>query len=469
MVPVRTFRFVVIGSRHDRTNRDRPGWPRAGKSPSDDRGGIPMKSCRLRLFLSILSGIILIPPLLWVGVVLIAPTGWAKRHVVACLEARTHRQVRLERLSVRLFGGIQLVNLEIGSPQGSSDPWLKTTDLRLDIGLPQLLWGNLEPSLLEVEGVKLRVLRRADGTFELADFLGTDRPSPQSSEVNRDSAQLAVQIRNGTIELIDEPTKTKLLLKNIEGEGTREGRQTFIHHLRGTVNGGPFQLVGQLDRSAPVPSAEGRFTADDVILDDGMSELLRYVVPVLAGSPLNLKGRMHADFHLKARGASPDALRQSLAGAGEISINPIDLDGAPVVDELRKVAEISGHGRLASIHSDFVVKDRRITTDHFTLNIGRIPMTLSGWTDLNGQLEYRIKLEELTQRIPDKARRLLGELNLDVDGLTTLTLSGTIDQMVVRLNGTVLDRNLIREAGLRREDREKLKVMGRQFLDKIVR
>jgi len=428
-----------------------------------------MKSSRVRLCVSILVGIILIPPLLWVGVVLVAPTGWAKHHVVAALEARTHRSVRLEGLSVCLLGGIRLANLEIGSPQGSDDPWLKTTDLRLDISLPQLLWGKLEPSLLEVEGVKLRVLRRSDGIFELADLVRTARPSLPSNEVHRATDRLAVQIRNGTIELIDQPTKTRLLLKNVEAEGTREGSQTFIHHLRGTINGGPFRFAGQLDRSGPVSGMEGRFFADDVILDDGMSEILRYVVPVLAGSPLNLKGRMHLDFHLRARGTTLDALSQSLAGEGEISINPIDLDGAPVVDELRKVAEISSHGRIASIRSDFVVKDRRITTDHFTLNLGHVPMTLSGWTDLNGQIDYRINLEALTERIPDKARRLLGELNLDIEGLTTLTLSGTVDQMVVRFNGTPLDRNLIRETGLRREDREKLKVMGRQFLDKIVR
>jgi hypothetical protein len=429
-----------------------------------------MKSCRVRLFVSILGGIILIPPILWVGVVLVAPTGWAKHHVVACLEARTHRSVRLEGLSVRLLGGIRLTSLEIGSSQRSDDPWLKTTDLRLDVSLPQLLWGKLEPSLLEVEGVKLRVLRRLDGSLELADLVRADRPSLPSNQVHRDSDLLAIHFRNGTIELIDEPTKTKLLLKNVEGEAVREGRQIVIHHVRGTMNGGPFRFAGRLDRSGMEPSMEGRFFADDVILDDGMSEILRYVVPVLAGSPLNLKGRMHSDFHLQAHGLTREALSQSLAGEGEISINPIDLNGAPVVDELRKVAELSGRGRIASIRTDFVVKDRRITTDHFTLNIGRVPMTLSGWTNLDGQIDYRIKLEALMQRIPDKARRILGELNVDLKGSTSLTLSGTVDQMVVRVNGTpLLDRNVLRENGLRREDREKLKVMGRQFLDKIVR
>jgi AsmA-like C-terminal region len=294
-------------------------------------------------------------------------------------------------------------------------------------------------------------------------------PSAGSIRAQQASDLVTVQIRNGSIELIDEPTKTKLLLKNVEGEGAWEGSQTLVRYLRGTINGGPFRFIGQWERSGPEPTVEGRFSADDVVLDDGMSEILRYVIPILSGSPLNLKGRMHADFHLHARASTREALRQSLAGQGEISMNPIDLDGAPVVDELRKVAELSGRGRIASIRSDFVVKDRRITTDHFVLNIGRIPMTLSGWTDLNGQIDYRIKFDALAQRIPDRARRILGDLNVDLERATSLTLSGTVDQMVVSLNGTPLDHNVFRENGMRREDREKLKVLGRQFLDKIVR
>ncbi len=189
-----------------------------------------------------------------------APTGWAKRHVVAALEARTHRSVRLEGLSVCLLGGIRLANLEIGSPQGSDDPWLKTTDLRLDVSLPQLLWGKLEPSLLEIDGVKLRVLRRRDGSFEMSDLIREDRPPGGLVRAQPASDLVAVQIRNGSIELIDEPTKTKLLLKNVEGEGAWEGRLTLIRYLRGSINGGPFRFIGQLDRSGPEPVMEGRFS-----------------------------------------------------------------------------------------------------------------------------------------------------------------------------------------------------------------
>ena len=153
---------------------------------------------------------------------------------------------------------------------------------------------------------------------------------------------------------------------------------------------------------------EGRFQAEDVVLDDGMS-VLRYAVPVLAGAPLNLKGHLDADIYVQGRGATCDALGASLVGHGVITINPVDLDGAPLVAELSKIAELSRQGRVASIRSDFVIQDRRITTDQFTLNIGRVPMTLAGWTGFDGHLDYRINLKGLTDRLPDKAARLLGD------------------------------------------------------------
>ena len=66
-----------------------------------------MASHRIRRYALFFCVFILIPPLLWVGVVLIAPTAWGKRQLVAALEASSGRSVRLEGLSVRLLGGIQ--------------------------------------------------------------------------------------------------------------------------------------------------------------------------------------------------------------------------------------------------------------------------------------------------------------------------------------------------------------------------
>jgi len=428
-----------------------------------------MTSLRIRRYALILCVILCIPPLLWLGIVLIAPTGWARGHLVAALEARSGRLVRLEGLSVRLLGGVRLTNLEIGSPQSTDDPWLKTANVRLDIGLKGLFEGRLEPTSMVVDGALLRVLRRADGTLELADFLEprAERRSP-SDRKSRDPGRLVIQIRSGTLTLIDEPSKTRLHLQNVEGEVVRDGHRTIIHEMRGMLNGGPFHLVGHLDRTGDAPRFEGRFRAEGVVLDDGMS-LLRYAVPVLAGAPLNLKGRLDSDLYLQGEGSTWETLRPTLAGHGVIALNPIDLDRAPLVSELSKIAELTRQGRTASIHSDFVVQDQRVATDHFTLDIGRVPMTLSGWTDFDGRIDYRINLSGLDTRLPDKARRILGELNVDLQSLRTLTLQGSINKMVVRLNGIALDRDLVRESGIKREDREKLRILGRKVLDQLIR
>jgi hypothetical protein len=398
----------------------------------------------------------------------VAPTPWAKGRVIAALEARTGRSVRLESLAVAPLGGVRLSKLEIGSPGDVDDPWLKAATIRVDMGLARLMLGNSEPTAVEIDGVNLRVLRRADGSFELADFLLPDAEPANGAPSHHGERTVKFHVRAETISLIDEPSLTRLCLRNVDSEGIREGRRVVIHHMRGTLNGGPLRFAGELDRGSSTRAVAGRLQVEDVVLDDGMS-VLRYAVPVLAGASLHLKGQLDADIDFAGQGATWDELVQSLHGKGVIAIDPIDLDGAPLVGELSKVAELSRQGRMASIRTDFVIKDKRIATDHFTLNIGTVPMTLSGWTDFDGKLDYKINLAGLDKRLPGDARRILGELNVNLGRLDMLSLQGTMSRMVVQLNGLSLDRDFMKEVKIKKEDRDKLRVLGRQLLDRISR
>jgi uncharacterized protein involved in outer membrane biogenesis len=429
-----------------------------------------MANRRWRWYLGLLVGLILMPPLLWLLVVAIAPTGWAKGKVVGILESRSGRRVSLEGLSVRLFGGIRLTNLEIGSPNDLGNPWLKAADLRLDIGPFQIVRGNLRPTRVDVDGVDLRVLRRSDGTVELADLIQPiSVPSARLITWNAKPADhVAVQVHHTTVTVLDEPTRTRLHLEDVEGEGYCEGPRAVVDRLKGSFNGGAFRFAAQLDRTASALTLESQFRADDVNLDDGMN-ILSYVVPVLAGAPSAFKGRLNTDVYIQGQGATWESLFRSLAGHGVIALNPIALDGAPLVAELSKFADLSSSRRAGSIWTDFVFKDRRITTDHFTMNIARLPITMSGWTDLDGRLDYRMKIQGLNDRLPDQARRLLGDLKVDVGSMTSLTLRGTLNRMVVQLNGVPIDGSVFHDVKLNREDRDKLKLLGRQLRDKLLR
>ena len=402
---------------------------------------------RIRRYALGVIGLLLIPPLLWIGIVLTAGTGWARRHVVTSLEAHSGRSVTLEALAVPLCGGVELAGLAFGSPNNTDDPWLKAERIRLNISLFELLQGKIEPRSIEVDGSVLRVLRRADGSLELSDFI---LPPPKDhrarNRAENEPERIAVVFHRATVTVIDEPSKSLLHLVDVEGDGAVEGRRVVIQHARGTLNGGPFQFSGQLDRSGDEPTLEARLRADRVVLDDGM-KLLRYAVPVLAGASLDLKGNLDADLYLQGKGKTWDALSRSLAGHGVVAIKPIDLDGSAIVAELSKIAELKEQAGVASIKTDFLISNRRITTDHFVLDVGRVPMALSGWTDFDGHLDYRINLKGLNDRLPDKARRFLSDLNVDLQNLKVLTLQGTVNKMVVQLNGVALDRDLLREAG----------------------
>ena len=72
-----------------------------------------------------------------------------------------------------------------------------------------------------------------------------------------------------------------------------------IQELRGTLNGGPFELAASLDRSGAEPAFEGHLRTKDVALSEGISTL-NYLVPILSGAIESVeKGRLEANVYIR--------------------------------------------------------------------------------------------------------------------------------------------------------------------------
>ena len=431
-----------------------------------------MKCRRLcRLGLMIPAGVLLVPPLLWGLIVLAAPTGWARSHVVTALERASGRSVQLERLQVCLGGGIELTKLEIGAPQALVDPWLKADRIRIDVSLLQLLWGKFEPTNLEVDRATMRVLRREDGSLELADLV---RPDPEqknaaSSEPHHCGlSKLKAKLHDSRIIIQDQPTKTDLTMEGVEGEANWEGEGAMVVTLSGLMNQGPFDFTSHFDRSGGQANFEGEFRTTDVLVDGGMTAL-RYVVPVLAGAPRQLQGRLDMDLYLRGRGETREQIGKSLVGHGNLSLDPIQLDGTPLMAEISRAIQVPLHDKAGSIQSNFVIENARVTTDRLNLTVGRVPIAVTGWTDFSGQMDYQMKLDSLVDRVPEKARQFLSGLDVDLTRLTSLTLRGTVDSVEVKLNGRQAAGGSSLDQILSTEDRDRLKVLGRRLRDKVLR
>lgn len=428
-----------------------------------------MKRRWIRRILFAVVAIAAAPFLLWGLIVLVAPTGWAKAYVVSTLEQSSGRSVSLEKLSVRLAGGIDLVNLRIGAPGALADPWLEARKVHVDVGLFQMLFGGLDATVLDVDGGRLRVLRRGDGSLELQDLVKGEPTAPSSSAPDsKDSTPLIVRIQNSEVLVVDEPTGSRITLENVEGEATWIEGRTIAGVFNGTVNQGPFQLSATFNRNPANPSFEGQLQADRVVLDDGMA-ILRYLVPVLAGQTPRIRGDLNMELYLRGEGDTKEMLAKTLTGRGKIIIDPIELDGTELLAEVEKRVHLKTKSKFASLNSDLVVQDGRVTTNRLALHLAKAPLIISGWTGFDGQLDYRMGLEGLADRVPSRAKRVLAELDLDVEGLTTLRLSGTVDDLEVSLMGRASDGPSNLDRLLDGQDPDRLKTLGRELRDRLLR
>jgi AsmA protein len=431
-----------------------------------------MKGRRLcRLGLLITAVVLLVPPLLWVIIVLAAPTDWARSHVVAALQRASGRSAQLEGLHVCLDGGVELDKLQIGAPQAMIDPWLKVERMNIDVSLLHLLCGKFEPTILEVSGATLRVLRREDGSLELADLVSPEPGQSLGSSGERHQcglSKLNAKLRQSRIILQDRSTKTELTMEGVQGEAIWEGEGAMAVTLAGSINNGPFQFTAHVDRSSRQTNFEGEFRATDVGMDAGMSTL-RYLVPVLAGTPGQLQGRLNLDLYLRGRGDSAAPICKSVVGNGNLVLDPIQLDGMPLMAEISRAIDLPIHDKVGSIQSSFMIQDGRVITDRLNLTAGRFPIVVSGWTDFSGQMDYQVKLDGLVERVPEKARQFLSDLDLDLTKLTTLSLRGNLDSVQVQVSDSSrVGRSTIGQ-GLSTEDRDRLRVLGRRLRDKVLR
>lgn len=410
-------------------------------------------------------GLVVLPPLAWTLLIAALPTGWARDRIASRLEAATGRPVALGRLRVGVLGGLHLKDLTVAAPRSRTDPWLKAADARIDVSLVQLLCGQVEPTDLRVTGLTLRVLRRADGTFELADSAPV-RPAPTGPGARaaaRQGVALQFHLSDARVLVVDEASGTRLEPIGVEGQGVWEGRKLTVRELRGALQGGTFELAAEVDGSGRVPVFEGQLRAERVALVPGMG-LLGYLAPVLAGRPNGVEGRLDLNLYVRGHGTGRNDLRNHLVGRGSIALAPIRLDGSTLVADLADVLKLPPAERVGSCRSDFTISRGRVATENLTIELARVPLVLSGWTDFDGRLDYRFRPEQLAGRLPAPARGLLADLEADLREVNTVRVHGTLDRLAVTLGGRPL-REAVADPG----ERQRFKGLSRKLRDRILR
>lgn len=421
----------------------------------------PGRRCQIAL------GVALLPPVFWVAVLAIIPTDCARESIAERLSKASNREVAIGKIQVGLLGGVYLNDLTIGSPRSEDSPWLKVGEASINVSPIQLLLGKIDPTEVEVSGLYLRVLRRRDGSLELADLLkpSLDSHSSSGETAASEGVETVFRVRDSTVIVVDEPTRTRLEFTEVQGRGTRQGCQANISEMQGSLNSGTVQLAAQFDQSGVVPRFEGQFKVKDVKLGKGM-HVLSYLVPVIAGAPDKIDGKLTLDLYLRGQGDSREALRKSVVGHGQVGFDPIQLDGSQLLGDLARVFDVPEKGCVAAVHGDLAVKEGRFATEKLVVDFGKVPLVFTGWTDIDGRVNYRLRSEGYAEKLPGKAKEFLASLTVTPSELADLRVTGTVDALKLTMEGVELDAGDDGESG-RRPDR--LREIGRRFLDRVRR
>jgi hypothetical protein len=399
-----------------------------------------------------------------------APTRCARDKLVARLASETGRAVRAESLRVGFCGGLRLRNLAIAQLEAPGRPWLEVVELKLDLNLLDLISGQLDPRQVEAHGVILRIERDRSGRLALGDLLRRRAPRPATigwhGHDDVDRPPVAYRISGGRIELSDARTGGRMTLEGLEAQGTWRPSQVAITGLRGTVDGGAFELAAHLDRGPGTPTFEAQLDLRHAELRPG-AEALAYVVPVLSGSALG--GRLELTAYVRGQGETTADIEQSLVGQGTVSINPLSLENSRLVAELSRLDLVPHNGRFGSVRGEFTIGGGRINTRGLDLRVGSAPVVLAGWTNFGGQVDYRILTEGLSSSLGQDFRGVRLDVPADLHDLVPLRLEGTLDHLVLTVDGVPIGADQTFDPAQLAKDKGRIREIGRRLRDRVLR
>ncbi len=423
-------------------------------------------------------GLLLVPFSLWCLALSFAPTDWARTRIQDALKQATGQPVQLESVSLRLFGGVSLTGLTLGDPQVTDGPWLKADQIQVNVSLVHLLKGQVKATHGRASGVTLRVHRYADGSFEFGDLLTRD-PQPATASVSHDSEDvpLDIEIDNARLLVLDEPTSTSLDLTDVSASGSWSRDRAEITRLDGQLQGGQLRLAVRMDRGNRTPVFDGEIRLQNVGLTQNVGAL-SFLVPALAGRAESLSGRINLDVRAQARCSSTLQFRRTLSGEGTVAVTELAIGSSELLTEVCQALRMPAQDRYASLSGGFLIGNQRVATRNLSLRIDPLPTPISlvGWTDFAGRLDYLIRVDALTSRLGDLASRLsaeaqpyLADLPQALSEVAELRVRGTTQNLEVSANGARLEEWADKFKERHPDDVDALRELGRHLRNRVLR
>lgn len=284
------------------------------------------------------------------------------------------REVELGEISISLFRGITLQDLNVREREGT-ESFIAADRVVLRYQLWPLLFKRVVVDEVRLEAPRIRIERLADGSFSFSDLLpaeataaaaetSTAAPEPSASSIDLLVSEVAIS--DGLVVFLDRvvsstaPLEYKLASLNVTASDISLEKE-FPLSVQAMINGSPLEITGKVNAASR--SGQARVRLDD--LD------VTVFSPYFAGQLPGKLGSLKLTLDLTADGSA-----DGVATSGRIEMKQIDL----VLDAL-KDAPLRG----ASASLDYKLKadlaQTRLSIEEAKAVFNDIPLLLSGTVD----------------------------------------------------------------------------------------
>ena len=263
--------------------------------------------------------------------------------------------------------------------------------------------------------------------FNLNDFM-TDsiaetEPATESETTPADTAAMGVIEIPENIDFNMQATFKEVLfdnmkLSNVKGVLVAKDRKVDMKNLSFETMGGNVVVNGCY--STPLneqPAFKGSFSLNNIGFAQAYNDLnmVRNLAPVFSNLTGDFSGSINIDTKLDET-MSP--VIPSLTGSGTLKTKDLSLANVGIIQTIADITQKPSlkEAKAKDINIEFTIKDGRVNTKPFDINIGDCKMNLSGSTGLDQTIDYK---GEIT--IPTSAGKLakLGTVDMNIGGTFT--------------------------------------------------
>jgi AsmA protein len=285
--------------------------------------------------------------------------------VVRLAERYLHRTLKLGEIKVSIFSGIVLQDLAVMEKDGK-EPFLQAHEVKLRYQFWPLLHKKVVVDAVSLDGLKLRVVRMPDGTFNYSDITAKKVPPEQEKPTPKREINLALhlfEVKGSEISFEDRkvesgsPALYKVSDLNLSAKQISL-QEPFPITVGAKIFSTLFEVQGKIANASGKPSFDGTIR----VPQGDLKKLVAALPPALAA---------------KARPLDPTgAVKVDLKVAGPVSAPVKELLKSGTID-LSNV-QVTASGQRPTVAGHFGLNGDAISTQDTTVNIFATTFQIQG-------------------------------------------------------------------------------------------